>query len=128
MAENQETFFRWRPETGNGATTLEEVAALQTNLNRIYTKQSQHSIQSEIPVNIWIGAQEALVAAEMPGLDPSQIEVQLDGQELRIHAARVGETSLEGAFTLPFPPDPQTVKTHYVQGVLFIHVDRPPAV
>jgi HSP20 family molecular chaperone IbpA len=125
MAELQGVEFKWRPEMDDGGTTLEEAAALQKNLNRLYAKESHQAVRSSIPVNIWIGRQEALVAAEMPGFNLNQIEVELEKQELRIRGARMGQTPLEGTFTLPFAPDPKTLKARYVGGVLFIHLDRP---
>jgi HSP20 family molecular chaperone IbpA len=124
MPEFSDMRLSWRPEMGDGSPSLHEAASLQKGLNRVYGRESGMEKAREIPISIWLQARKALIAAELPGFGKDELEVRLEGKEMRIRAAHAGQEGIEGSFTLPFTPKPETIRTRYMDGVLFVQVER----
>jgi len=76
---------------------------------------------------------------EMPGVDPAQVQIQLQGDQLTIKGERKAETKSEqgkmlkrehvvGAFTrsvqLPYPVQAEKVMASYRNGVMTIHLPK----
>jgi HSP20 family protein len=94
------------------------------------------------PMNIWQNDEAAAIVAELPGVDPAQIEISVKDDVLTIAGERRAPELPEGAtwlrrervfgrFTrsirLPFRADPDKVEARFDDGVLRIAVRRPEA-
>lgn len=90
-------------------------------------------------VNIWSSAEKAVVTTELPGVDPSAIDISVTGSVLTIKGARMPEELKEGEsyhrrerwygqFTktveLPFNAEMDKVSAKFLNGVLKIELPR----
>jgi HSP20 family protein len=79
--------------------------------------------------------------AELPGVDPKDVEINLTGQTLTIRGEKKSEKENKGkrwymmersygafmrSFNLPFMADPAKVEASYDKGQLKVHVPKPP--
>lgn len=120
----------------------DEMGQLHRELGRLF---SQHSgahtgVSAEFPaVNIWKGEDEALVTAEIPGMDPEAIEVTVKDDTLTIRGSREKDALKEGesylrqergsgsfvrSFSLPFHVDSGQIKAQYQKGILQVVLPR----
>lgn len=91
------------------------------------------------PVNVWGNADEVRVAVELPGMDPSKVELTVTGQTLTIQGERlpqeVGESDTVyrrerpvGTFSrsirLPYEVDNGKIQARYEHGVLKVVLPR----
>ncbi|GIW72463.1 MAG: molecular chaperone Hsp20 [Planctomycetota bacterium] len=90
-------------------------------------------------LNVWTDEEGATVTALLPGVDASQLEVTVDGDQLRLHGSREA-SGVEGDPTwhrrerfsgdfrrtlqLPFPVEPDKVTATFSHGVLRIELPR----
>lgn len=95
---------------------------------------------TEFPaMNVWLGADDAIVTAELPGIDPNDIDISVAGDLLKISGRRAGEKLEEGercyqqersmgAFArsvqLPFQVDASRVEAKYEKGILQVVLPR----
>lgn len=94
------------------------------------------------PVNVWENEKGLVLTAEIPGLDPSQLDVSLEKDSLTISGGRAGgstETPEENfvrrerwfepfkrTVELPFDVDPEKCDASYEKGVLTVRLERRP--
>lgn len=91
------------------------------------------------PVNVWHSDDEIVVDAELPGVNPAQIEVKLEDDELSLSGERADETPKQGEtfhrrerpygkfmrkLTLPYRGQADKVTATYRNGILRIVVPR----
>lgn len=91
------------------------------------------------PVNVWTGEQGAVVTMEMPGVNPTELRVNIDGRTLSLSGERNGEPVAEGdtarrrerfagdfsrTVELPFEVDAEQVEAHYTRGIVEIRLPR----
>jgi HSP20 family protein len=79
---------------------------------------------------------EVVVRAEVPGFEPTELDISLQGNTLTVRAEHAepakGETGerrharLERSMTLPTGVDPEKVEARYRNGVLEVHIPRSP--
>lgn len=84
---------------------------------------------------------ELCVSAELPGVEPNEVDVRLEGSLLTIRGEKKAETQQEkedyhmmersyGRFQrslqLPFEPDANQVRADFKHGVLTIHIPKQP--
>jgi HSP20 family protein len=94
------------------------------------------------PVNIWTGADGAIVTAEIPGINSDQLDITVHGETVTLRGTREPEhlegkavprrqERIYGAFTrtivLPYRVDPDNVVARFERGVLFLELPRPAA-
>jgi HSP20 family protein len=95
---------------------------------------------TEFPaVNVWSNGNEAVVTAELPGVDPSAADISVVGKTLTIKASRRPEETGEdgsyhrqerwtGSFTrtieLPFLIEQNKVEARFSKGILEINLPR----
>ena len=116
-----------------------EMLRRQQEMNRLFSIAGQKAQQDYPAVNIWENMKSAVVTAELPGIDPDKIDIEVTGDILtmsgtsQIDALKKGETYLrqeriQGSFKrkiqLSFPIDPQEVEAHYEKGILSIILPR----
>jgi HSP20 family protein len=90
-------------------------------------------------VNIWTGEDDALLTAELPGIDPKELEITVKNNTVTIRGTRQPETAGEGrtalrkergagtfvrSFSLPFHLDAAKVSAQYQKGVLQVMLPR----
>ncbi|MBI4615708.1 MAG: Hsp20/alpha crystallin family protein [Planctomycetes bacterium] len=90
-------------------------------------------------LNVWMDEEDATVQAEVPGIDPKDLEISVVGQTLTLRGARKplelkeGESyhrreRTSGEFTrtveLPFRVDGDKVSASYSKGILEIRLPR----
>ena len=84
---------------------------------------------------------ELCICAELPGVDPAEVDVRLDGDVLTIRGEKKNDAEddkenyhvMERSFgqfqrsiQLPFRPDPDQVRAEFRHGVLKVHVPKQP--
>jgi HSP20 family protein len=121
----------------NFFNSLKDMQRLQEQLNRLFSSSPQ---ASEFPaLNLWVSANDAVVRAEVPGVDPDQLELSIVNDTLTLRGARSLETSTlqescqrqergGGQFTrtvrLPFNIESQQVSAKCTNGILEIKLPR----
>ena len=90
------------------------------------------------PLNIFRKGDDIIVIAEVPGINKSDLEVQVRGRSIRIAGSkslRYGDSSavhrrerlsgrFDRAFTVPVDIDPDAVKAECRDGILALHLPR----
>ncbi|MBW6485340.1 MAG: Hsp20/alpha crystallin family protein [Syntrophobacterales bacterium] len=116
-----------------------DVRRLRQEMDRIFSDFAQ-PVSREFPaVNAWIGEADAVVTAELPGIDPSAVEVSVVGDTLTISGSREATPLMEGesyhrqergvggfsrSLQLPFHVDADKVEAKYEKGIIGITLPR----
>jgi HSP20 family protein len=118
---------------------LHEMQRLQGEMNRLFSGLGQNLNPENPPVNAWVGEADVVVTAELPGVDPSKVEVSVVGDTLTISGSREAEALKEGesyhrqerthgrftrSLQLPFPVEAGKVEAKYEKGILRISLPR----
>lgn len=92
------------------------------------------------PVNLYANEHDLLLTLEMPGLDPSKVDVTVTGDSVTVSGERPAEAQQESgsfhrrershgefrrALKLPFEVDPSRTEAAYEKGVLRVKMTRP---
>lgn len=117
-----------------------DLERLHQEVNRLFTDYSRPVRSQEYPMlNIWTSEDEALVTADLPGIDAKDLELSVVGSTLTLRGRRAradlkqGETyhrqeRRHGEFVrsvdLPFNVDAEKVGASYARGQLTIRVPR----
>lgn len=129
----------WRTRSSWPTRSLfRELDGLQREMSRLMG-EAWRTTSGFPAVNILAGEEDLLVTAELPGVDPSEIEISLEGDTLTLSGARsapeIGENSRyhrrersQGRFSrtinLPFRPDVDNVRASYEAGVLRVTIPQ----
>jgi HSP20 family protein len=123
-------------------TVWRDMDRLQREMNRLfedYTPARQRTAPSYPALNVWSNEESLLVTAEVPGVSPQDIEVNLIGETLTLSGVRRPDELKEGAryhrqergygdFTrslqLPFAVDINKVEATFRNGVLMVAMPR----
>jgi len=115
---------------------------LQREMNRLFDATSRGSVfnpPSYPAINIWTNEEGQLISAEMPGINPDDIDIDVTGDALSISGERkpdeVGEEvryhrreRTNGSFSrtiqLPFMVDTTKVEANFKNGILMISLPR----
>lgn len=102
-------------------------------LERVFERGSRKAFPA---VNLWANEDAAVVTAELPGFDPSEVEVALENNQLVLKGARKQEGGdqyrrqerwsgqFERAFKLPFAVEADKVEASFDNGVLEVKLPR----
>ncbi|OPY12610.1 MAG: Spore protein SP21 [Syntrophus sp. PtaB.Bin001] len=127
----------WR--MGRMMDMFPEMVRFQKEMNRFFSGLNQEYDQHYPPVNVWIGEDDVLVKAEIPGINTDQIEITTKGDVLYITGTREPEKLEEGCryhrqergfgrfsrgLQLPFQVDQDKVEANYEKGILQIYLPR----
>jgi HSP20 family protein len=120
--------------------SLGQMNLLQQRLNRLFSSSMLGSRQAEFPpINVWACEDKAVVVAEVPGIDPDNIDVQVVNQTLTLKTKRQPDQSLEGqawhrrerghgeftrSLELPYAIDSEKVQASCSQGMLRVELPR----
>jgi HSP20 family protein len=92
------------------------------------------------PVNVWHNAEHVVMTAEIPGVEPADLDVTATKTTVTLKGRRGGEQLQEGetfyrqerpaveferTVELPFEVDPQSSEATYEKGVLTLRLRRP---
>ena len=120
----------------------QEMDQLQHEMNRLFNATSKGRVinSPNYPaINIWTNEDGQLISAEMPGVHPDDIDIDVTGDALSISGERKPDDVAKearyhrrernyGAFSrtiqLPFMVDTNKVKANFKNGVLLISLPR----
>lgn len=118
---------------------MPEMLNLQREVNRLFSSVGQKSPGNYPAVNIWEENEKAVLAAELPGLDPEKIDISVMGDVVTVAGETLpvkfneGESyvrqernsgSFKRSIQLPFQIDAKDVEAKYEKGVLTITLPR----
>jgi len=132
---------RWEPFGSirrQGRDVLGDLTSMQQEMNRLFSGTSGEV--HEFPaVNVWTGEEDAVVTAELPGVDPETLDISIVGSTLTLRGTRLPERLKEsdtylrrermsGEFVrgveLPFRVDSQNATARFCKGVLQVTMSR----
>jgi HSP20 family protein len=127
----------WTGYTSRGWDPFTEMRALQREMNRLLDGAS---LAGDYPaLNIWANEDEAVVKAEVPGVDPAKLDIRVLRNQLTIEGERTADAPTEdvvchraergsGHFVrtvrLPFEVEADKVGAAYNRGVLTVTLPR----
>ena len=123
-------------------TMWRDMDRLQREMNRLfadYTPSRLRTAPSYPAMNVWSNEEGLLVTAEVPGVSPQDIEVNVIGETLTLSGARKPDELKEGAryhrqergygkfsrtLQLPFPVSVEKIEANFKSGVLSVRLPR----
>ena len=130
------------PQRFQKRDVLQEIDQLQNEMNRLFdaaSKRHLFNMPAYPAVNIWVNKHGQLLSAEMPGVRPEDLDIDVTGDEVSISGVRkLDEVAQEaqyhrrernyGSFSrtvqLPFMVDTNKVEASFKNGVLLITLPR----
>jgi len=112
---------------------------LQREINRLFTGFTPPFVHEFPAVNVWLGKDDVIVTAELPGMEPESIDISVAADTLTLSGSCEKEVLKEGEnyhrqernysnFTrtlqLPFQVDAGKVNAKYDKGILRITLPR----
>jgi HSP20 family protein len=128
---------------GRTLSPWREMERLQRDMNRLFAGLPRERALSAAPsypaMNVWTNEEGAVVTAELPGCDPENIDISVQGETLTVHGSRQPDELQEGqvyhrrergcgsftrSFQLPFSVQADQVEATFSKGVLSISLPR----
>jgi HSP20 family protein len=114
---------------------------LQDEINELFSwTTTPYAGAAEFPrMNVWLGEEEATLVAEVPGVDPKEIDLSVTGEALTIkgkrstyelhkneayHRRERNHGTFTRTVTLPFRADADKIDAKFDNGLLTIKVPR----
>jgi HSP20 family protein len=126
--------------TGRGFDPVRETQRAQADLNRLFGGLRFY-LKPEFPLlNLWTSPDGAIVAAEVPGVKPEDLDITIRRDTVTLRGSRVPEPTddstaalrqerMHGNFArnivLPFPADADKASAKFERGVLTLTLPRP---
>lgn len=121
-----------------------EMGQLQHEMNRLLAHARPYggAGREYPPVNLHVKDHDLMLTLEVPGIDPSKVEVTVTGDSVTINGERAAEGAGNGksfhrrerpsgpfsrTLQLPFDVDPERTEASYDKGVLRVKLTRPEA-
>jgi HSP20 family protein len=119
--------------------SLQDMQRLQRQLDRLMSLENASATQEFPPIAAWSSEHGAIVRAEIPGIDPNDVEITLVNDTLTIKGSRIPEVLKEGetchrqergsgqftrSLQLPFGVEADEVKALFTNGILQITLPR----
>jgi HSP20 family protein len=126
------------PQTYWAFEPLRELQRLQRDASRLFGRYDGQSVGFPA-LNLWANQDEAIVVAEIPGVDPKTVNLTVTDDKLTIEGQRPAEPEQandtyhrqerdSGAFQrtvrLPFEVESEKVRAQYEHGLLRISLPR----
>ncbi len=119
---------------------FDELHTLQREMNRLFNGYDERTTLSRFPsLNIWGDQEKMVVTAELPGMKPKDIDIQVVENQLTLKGERSSDQPAEdavchrcernaGTFTrtvrLPFAIESDKVTATYTNGILTLTLPR----
>jgi HSP20 family protein len=129
----------YAPVTSRQPPMQQQMRQMQDELNRMIG--TLRAPVREFPtMNIWANPTGAIVTAQVPGVDPEQLDIAVHQETVSLRGTREMEDFGEGAvihrqerptgnftrsFVLPFRVDADAVQAKFERGVLTLNLPRP---
>jgi HSP20 family protein len=127
---------------GRWPDIFHQIRRAQDEMNRLFASP-RFALRPEFPqVNVWAGADKAILKAEVPGVSPDQLDVTVhqdivtlrgkrDPEKVDGEAIAHRQERMHGSFArtivLPFRVDADKVSARFDRGVLTLELPRPAA-
>lgn len=127
----------------NALAPWQDIDKLQREMNRLFETTFSDTRRLSAPsfpaMNIWTNEDGAVVTAELPGVNPEDIDISVSGDSLTLSGSREPMVDMEsvqyhrrerqyGKFTrtfqLPFAVEADKVEAMFEKGVLHIQLPR----
>ncbi len=123
--------YRYTPFDVSPWRVLDEMLDVDRRLNRVLRATADQVARRYPRVNILAGEDRILVDAELPGVDPKQVEVAVESQVLTLRGSRGGDDESEAnrferRFELPYPVAEADVAARFARGILRIDLPKAP--
>jgi len=134
--------FRWRdPFLGSSFAELERLRKEMNRLFDVYHPLERLPFGAGVfpPVNVYVDENTVYVTAELPGMDPAEIDISVHGDNLVLKGERKAEPEVGGVsyhrrerrsgsfnrvLTLPERVDAEKVSAEYKDGMLKIALPK----
>jgi HSP20 family protein len=112
---------------------------LQSEMNRLFSTVDAQISQEYPPINVWLGQENVIVTAEVPGIDPDTCDISVIGDTMTISGKTDPELLKEGesyhrqernygqfkrVLQLPFHVNAEKVEAKYEKGILRVTLPR----
>lgn len=112
---------------------------VQQEMDRLFTGRSINYLQSFPAINMWMSENDVVLSSEIPGVDPDNIEISIEGDVLDLSGSRVAEDLKEGGkyhrqerphgtfrrkIRLPFRAQEDKIEAKYEKGILTIKIPQ----
>jgi HSP20 family protein len=121
--------------------SLRQMESLQQKLNQmLYTGQTNNSRDYQFPpINVWVSEHQAAIEAEIPGIEPNDIDISVIGDTLVLKGSRKKVDLKEGetyhrqergygdfarTIELPFKIEAEKVEAEFRRGILVVKLPR----
>jgi len=121
--------------------SLRQMESLQQKLNQIlYAGQTNNGRDYQFPpINVWVSEHHAVIEAEIPGIEPNDIDISVIGDTLVLKGSRKKIELKEGeayhrqergygdfarTIELPFKIEAEKVDAEFRRGILVIKLPR----
>jgi HSP20 family protein len=119
--------------------SVTQMNILQDRLKRLVNRVQESSRTEFPPINVWASEKNIVVVAEVPGIDPEDIDLQICNQAMTLTTKRVSDEYKEGqtvhrrerghghfsrSVELPYAVDAERVNASYTNGMLRIEFAR----
>jgi HSP20 family protein len=126
----------------NVPSMWEEMERLQRDMNRLFRSSRGNRLQpapSFPAMNIWTSDEGQVITAEIPGVEPDDLDVSVTGEiltlsgsrkqekageEVRYHRRERGYGRFKRSIQLPYPVQADKIDANFKNGVLFVHLPR----
>lgn len=125
------------------ANPWQEIDRMQREMDRLFSSfysTPRFQTASSFPaMNVWTNQDGAVITAELPGVNPEDIDISVVGETLTLSGSRQAEELQEGekyhrrerghgkftrTFQLPFPVEGDKVEAVFDKGVLHVSLPR----
>ncbi|MCG6536293.1 MAG: Hsp20/alpha crystallin family protein [Syntrophales bacterium LBB04] len=118
---------------------LNEMRRLQREVNRLFSGVGQATSYDFPPINVWLSENDAVLTAELPGVDPAKLDISITGDSLSLggvhEAEKAGQEknyhrqersfgSFRRSIKLPFQVETDKVEAVYEKGLLQLTLPR----
>lgn len=119
-----------------------DLRQMREELDRAFGSRRRGTTSEFPPLNVWSGEHDLIVTAEVPGVDPKDIDITVEGSVLTLKGSRQqpeaaanaaahrrerGYGTFARSVTLSSGVDAEKVQAEYHDGVLRIYLPRPDA-
>lgn len=132
----------WTTGLGRFAGGLDpwsQLGSMENEMNRVLSRYA-YPTSSEFPAfNVWGTNDQVIVTSEIPGIDPSSIDISVSGTTLTVRGLRDPEQAEKGVsyhrrerwygkfsktIELPFTIEAEKVEARFSKGILYITLPR----